>query len=210
MTGLGVIAVGDSIINGGTIQRWTTPQSWAQTLAERADLPFTKYAQGGHASSDVVEHQLPRVTRTGYDVGAVTVGANDLLAGTDPDLFAANLTTILSRMGAVAQRVVVTNLPTSFVVDPARANALIARVADGCGAVLVDVSDMNSPLLLRPDRVHPTDVGLTEIGYRAAVALGYERGPEVPVKAGAGYRTGHAWSRLDHAARRRVRGLIKR
>lgn len=209
MGGLGVVAVGDSIINGGTIQRWTTPQSWAQTLAECADMPFTKYARGGDTSRQVIEHQLPRIVRRGYDVGALTVGANDLLTGRSLDDFTADLASILHRLAEVAERVVVTNLPASFVIDPVPANQVIGRVASKCGAILVEASDMNDAVLLRPDRVHPTDVGLTEIGYRAAEALGYPRGPEVPVSAGMGYRMGHGWSRVGQAARRAARARLK-
>ena len=198
---LGVVALGDSIIRGGTRQQFTTPQSWALTLAERADLPFTMYAQGGYTSQRVVDELLPRVRRDGYDVGAVTVGANDLLYGWDRDRFAKNLDQILARLACVADRVVVTNLPARFRVDPGEVNAVIVEQADRHGALVVDVSDMNDRRWLRPDRVHPTAIGLAEIGYRAADVLGYERLPVDLRRLGPGYRLRHVVESAVHTTR---------
>lgn len=199
--GLGVIAVGDSIINGGTRQRFTTPQSWAQTLAERADLPFTKYARGGATSQQVVNEQLGRIVRDGYDVAAVTVGANDLLRGWDAAVFEKNLSAVLAHLTLVADRTVVTNLPSAFRVPPTEANRIIAAQAEAHGARLVDISDMVGPRWLRPDRVHPTDIGLAEIGYRAAEVLGYERLPVDLRRLGLGYRLRWAVGAAAHRLR---------
>lgn len=209
MSGLGVVAVGDSIINGGGPQRFTTPQSWAQTLAERADLPFTKYAKGGHTSQQVVDAQLPRIVRQGYDIGTVTVGANDLLTRWDPNRFEGNLSTILTRLADVSDRVVVSNLPDAFREDPTEVNRIVGALAAASGSVLVDVRDMGSPRWLRPDRVHPTAIGLAEIGYRAADALGIERLPVDNRTLSLGYRARHRAESLGWAARVRVRSVLR-
>lgn len=202
---LGVLAIGDSIMRGGTRQQFTTPQSWAQTLAERADLPFTMYAQGGYDSQQVVDELLPRARRDGYDVAAATLGANDLLRGWDADRFAKNFGGILERLGEVAGRTVVTNLPDRFRVDPSELNSIVAEVAAQHGALVVDVRDMNGLRWLRPDRVHPTAIGLAEVGYRAAELLGYERLPVDLRRLGPGYRLRHAVESAAHAARARIR-----
>lgn len=183
----GVVAVGDSIINGGTLRDFTTPQSWAQHLAEAGDWPFTKYARGGATSAQVVTEQLPRITRTGYDVGAVTVGANDLLYGWNAAAFGDNLATILEALAGVADRVVISNVPDAFRrlpgADPRinghvpEANAIIAEQAARCGAFVVDVRDFSDARWFHPDRVHPTALGLVEMGQRAAAVLDLDRAP---------------------------------
>lgn len=206
---LGVVAVGDSIINGGGRQQFTTPQSWAQTLAERADAPFTKYARGGHTSQQVVDEQLPRMVRQGYDVGAVTVGANDLLHGWDAARFEVNLTTILNRLAGVAERLVVSNLPDAFRESPGDVNRIIAERAAACGALVVDCRDLGGPRWLRPDRVHPTAIGLAEMGYRAAEALGFERLPVDDRTLGARYLVRHRAESIGWAARTRVRAALR-
>lgn len=217
MTGLGVIAVGDSIINGQTHRQVVHPQSWAQWLAEAGDWPFTRYSRGGASSGDVVSEQLPRVTRTGYDVGAVTVGANDLLYGWDADRFAGNVHTILSRLDEAAVRVVLTNLPVTFRRLPGAdrsinaavpiANGLLAKAAVEHGAVLVDVSDMTRAGWLRADKVHPTALGLQEIGRRAAVALGL---PDPGPVADTAQRTRYAARSVEQAARVTAKRLLGR
>jgi len=203
MTGLGVIALGDSIMRGETRQLFTTPQSWAQTLAERADLPFSIYAHGGYTSQQVVDELLPRVCRDGYDVGAVTAGANDLLLDWEAERYEENLGAILGRLGGVAERLVVTNLPIRFRVDPAEVNEIVAQQATRHGALVVDVRDMNDVRWLGPDRVHPTAIGLAEMGYRAAALLGHERPPADSRPLGPGYR-------LRHAAESAVQSAIAR
>lgn len=157
----GVVAVGDSIIHGGfTREQFIAPQSWAQHLADTGDWAFTNYARGLATSGQVVDEQLPLVVRDDYDVGAVTVGANDLQFGWDAERFAANLEAILTRLGEVADRVVVTTVPPTFRRLPGedrrinqsvpQANDIIVRVASEHGAHVVDLSDFTLASLLTP------------------------------------------------------------
>lgn len=221
MTGLGVVAVGDSIINGQTYRQVVHPQSWAQWLAEAGDWPFTRYSRGGAASADVVSEQLPRLNRTGYDVAAVTVGANDLLYGWDADEFAANVGAILSRLCEVADRVVLTNLPLTFRRLPGAdrkinaavpaANELLSKAAAEHDAVLIDVSDMARAAWLHPDKVHPTALGLREIGRRAGVALGLpDPGGPVVGTIGFGQRTRHGARSAGQVVRVSAKRLLGR
>ena len=208
MTGGGVVAVGDSIIHGGfTRAQFVTPRSWAEHLAEIGGWQFTRFARGGDPSRLVVEEQLPLVVRDDYDVGALTVGANDVLFEWDEGQFAANLDTILARLGDVADRVVVTSMSPSFRRLPGEdkripqavstVNDIIARTASKHRALVVDLADFTSRRWIRPDRAHPTALGSVEIGQRAAEVLGLERAPVDARRLGlaysARYALGLAW-----------------
>ncbi len=205
-----MVAVGDSIIHGGfTREQFVTPQSWAKHLAEIGDWSFTNYAQGGHSSSQVVDEQLPLVVRDDFDVGAVTVGANDLIYEWDAERFAANLDAILTRLDEVASRVLVTTVPPTLRRLPGEdpwinrsvpiANDVIARVASKHGAHVIDLSDFTSRRWMRPDRAHSTALGSVEIGQRAADALGLERAPVDARRLGVAYSLRHAVGLVWHS-----------
>jgi lysophospholipase L1-like esterase len=207
----GVVAVGDSVIHGGfTRLQFIPPQSWAKHLAEVGAWSFTRYARGGHSSGQVVDEQLHLVARDDYDVGAVSVGANDLQFGWDPERFDANMDAILARLAAAADRVVVTTVPPTFRRLPGAdrrinqsvpaANDIIVRVASEHGAQVIDLSDFTSRRWMRPDRVHPTALGSAEIGQRAAEALGLERSPADARRLGAAYSLRHAAGTAWHSA----------
>ncbi|HWL50054.1 MAG TPA: GDSL-type esterase/lipase family protein [Acidimicrobiia bacterium] len=211
MAGGGVVAVGDSIIHGGfTRQQFITPQSWAQHLAEAGDWSFTRYALGGQTSGQVVDEQIPRVIRDDYDVGAVTVGANDLQFGWDPERYAANMDAILARLAAAADRVLVTTMPPTFRRLPGaprrinqsvpQANDIIARAAATHGAQVIDLSDFTSRRWLLPDRAHFTALGSAEIGQRAAEVLGLVRAPAEARRLGAAYSLRYAAGLAWHSA----------
>ena len=210
MAGGGVVAVGDSVIHGGfTRPQFIAPQSWAQHLADVGEWSFTTYARGLASSGQVVDEQLPLVVRDDYAVGAVTVGANDLQFGWDAKRFAANLDAILSQLDEVADRVVVTTVPPTFRRLPGeyrrinqsvpQANDIIVRAASEHGAYVVDLSDFTSRRWMRPDRAHPTALGLAEIGQRAAEALGLERAPADARRLGVAYSLRHATGLVWHS-----------
>jgi lysophospholipase L1-like esterase len=218
MTGGGVVAVGDSIIHGDfTRPQFVAPRSWAEHLAEIGGWQFTRFARGGDTSSLVVDEQLPLLVRDDYDVGALTVGANDLIYEWDEDLFAANLDTIVKRLADVSDRVVVTNVPSSFRRLPGEArkinqsvpaaNDIIARAASEHGALVVDLTDFTSCRWIRPDRVHPTALGSVEIGRRAAATLGLERAPADTRPLGLAYSLRYAAGLAWHSGWLVVRRL---
>ena len=219
MAGGGVVAVGDSVIHGGfTRHQFIAPRSWALHLAEVGGWSLTNLARGLATSGHVIDEQLPLIDRDDFDVGAVTVGANDLQLGWDAERFEANLTAILTRLDEVADRVVVTTVPPNFrrlIGEHRRINRtvpalndIIVRVASKHGAHVVDLSDFTSRRWMRPDRAHPTALGLAEIGQRAAEVLGFERAPADARRLGVAYSLRHAVGLTWHSAwlsARRVR-----
>jgi lysophospholipase L1-like esterase len=211
VAGGGVVAVGDSVIHGGfTRHQFIAPQSWALHLAEVGGWSFTNCARGLATSSHVVDEQLPLIVRDDFDVGAVTVGANDLQFEWNAERFEANLNAILARLDEVADRVVVTTVPPNFrrLVGEHRwinrtvpaVNDIIVHAASEHGAHVVDLSDFTSRRWMRPDRAHPTALGLAEIGQRAAEVLGFERAPVDTRRLDVAYSLRHAMGLTWHAA----------
>src|SRR3954465_2212507 len=94
----GVLALGDSITNGGGELQWGVAlQSWALWVARGLGLPFTSYAVDGARAADVVGAQMPafraRSARPDarYDLGCLYIGVNDVRAPDwDPGAFAAD------------------------------------------------------------------------------------------------------------------------
>jgi lysophospholipase L1-like esterase len=219
MAGGGVVAVGDSVIHGGfTRHQFIAPRSWALHLAEVGGWSLTNFGRGLATSGHVVDEQLPLIVRDDFDVGAVTVGANDLQFGWDAEHFEANLAAILTRLDEVADRVVVTTVPPNFrrLIGEHRwinrtvpaLNGIIVRVASEHSAHVVDLSDFTSRRWMRPDRAHPTALGLAEIGQRGAEVLGFERAPADARRLGVAYSVRHAVGLTWHSAwlsARRVR-----
>src|SRR3954468_11691361 len=90
----GVLALGDSITNGGGELQWGVAlQSWALWVARGLALPYTGHAVDGARIGDVVREQLPRLELrpdARYDLGCLYAGVNDVRApGWDPEAFAA-------------------------------------------------------------------------------------------------------------------------
>ena len=82
---LGVLALGDSITNGGGELQWGVAlQSWALWTARGLGLPYTGCAVDGADAAHVVDEQIPRFREqfahpdARFDVGCVYVGANDV------------------------------------------------------------------------------------------------------------------------------------
>ncbi len=81
---LGVVALGDSITNGGgELQQGVALQSWALWTARGLGLPYTGVAVDGARAADVVARQLPAVEAQAggaWDLGCLYVGVNDVRA----------------------------------------------------------------------------------------------------------------------------------
>ena len=91
---LGVVALGDSITNGGgELQHGVALQSWALWTARGLGLPYTGVAADGARAADVVARQLAAVEAQAggrWDLGCLYVGVNDVRAlDFDPAAFAA-------------------------------------------------------------------------------------------------------------------------
>jgi lysophospholipase L1-like esterase len=183
MPGLGLVALGDSITNGGgNMARGVYPRSWAHWLAIALDLPYTGLASDGASAPDVVAEQVPRLAG-GYDVGALFIGVNDVRSTAwDPDAFAAAHAHALAALAGRSDRALALTIPLDLGRPRAggkvaTANAIIRRAAAEHGALVVDLDDLRPYTALLPDAVHPHAIGQLEIADRAARVLGAPRLP---------------------------------
>src|SRR5205085_10959296 len=108
----GLVALGDSITNGGgNMALGVYPRSWAHWLALALDLPYTGLASDGATAPDVVADQLPRLAGD-YDVGALYIGVNDVRSTAwDADAFARDHATALRALTGCCERVITLTIP---------------------------------------------------------------------------------------------------
>src|SRR5215216_3357099 len=160
---LGVVALGDSITNGGgELQYGVALQSWALWTARGLGLPYTGVAADGARAADVVARQLPAVEAQAgarWDVGCLYVGVNDVRAlDFDAAAFARDHATALDALHACCERVLAVTIPLDlgrpYAGHVDAGNAIILRNA-GDGLVL-DLRDFAARNLVMPDHVHPT------------------------------------------------------
>ncbi len=182
MPGLGVLALGDSITNGGGELQWGVAlQSWALWTARGLGLPYTGHAVDGATIDGVLSVQIPRHEAAHpaapYDVGCLYVGANDVRAASwDPAAFAAGHARALAWLAARAERLLTVTVPLDLGRPRAgaavvEANAAIEHSAREHGALVVDLRGMRARNHLMPDRVHPTAFGQIAIAERALGVL---------------------------------------
>lgn len=199
---LGVVALGDSITNGGgELQHGVALQSWALWTARGLGLPYTGVATDGARAADVVRLQLPAVEAQAggrWDLGCLYVGVNDVRAlDFDADRFARDHATALDFLSERCERV----LTATFPLDLGRpragwiaaGNAAVERNAGEAGALLLDLRDFGARNLVMADHVHPTALGQVEIAERAIAALGTP--PRVRPSQLVSYETTR-WERL--------------
>ncbi len=181
---LGVLALGDSITNGGGELQWGVAlQSWALWTARGLGLPYTGCAVDGADAAHVVDEQIPRFREhfahpeAHFDVGCVYVGANDV-RGLDWDAAAyeRDLRTALGFLGERSARVLACTIPLDLGRPRAgatvgQANAAIGRAAAAHGALVLDLRDFGARNRVMPDAVHPTAFGQIAIAERALDVL---------------------------------------
>jgi len=175
---LGVLALGDSITNGGgELQSGVALQSWALWTARGLALPYTGMAADGARAADVVARQLPAVPPDArYDLGCLYAGVNDVRAPDfDADAFARDHATALAFLAARCERVLTATLPLDLGRPRAawtvEANAVVERTARTAGALLLDLRDFGARNLVMADHVHPTAFGQVAIAERALGVL---------------------------------------
>ena len=180
---LGLLALGDSITNGGgELQNGVALQSWALWTARGLGLPFTGVAEDGARAADVVARQLPAARRQAagadgrWDVGCLYAGVNDVRAlDFDAARFAADHRTALEFLSERCDRV----LTASFPLDLGRpragwlaeGNAAVLENARAAGALLLDLRPFGARNLVMADHVHPTAFGQVAIAERALAVL---------------------------------------
>lgn len=198
---LGLVALGDSITNGGgTMALGVYPRSWAQWLAAALELPYTGLAQDGAAAAQVLAEQAPRL-RDRYDVGCLYAGVNDVRSvDWDAASYERDLGATLATLAARCDRLLAVTVPLDLGRPRAGAkvsdlNAIVRRLAAAHGATVVALEHLRGARLVLPDAVHPTAVGQLEIADRAARALGAPRLPSSLVERDRGPRAEARWAR---------------
>jgi len=177
---LGVVALGDSITNGGgELQYGVALQSWAHWTARGLGLPYTGVAVDGARASDVVARQLPAVEAQAggrWDLGCLYVGVNDVRAlDFDPAGFARDHATALAFLRERCGRVLTATFPLDLGRPRAghlgEGNAIVERNARAAGALVLDLRGFGARNLVMADHVHPTAFGQVWIAERALAVL---------------------------------------
>jgi lysophospholipase L1-like esterase len=208
---LGVLAMGDSITNGGGELQWGVAlQSWAMWTARGLGLPYSGYAIDGARVDDVLEIEIPRFRRAvpdaeaRFDVGCLYIGVNDV-RGVDWDesWFEPRFREALAFIAARCERTLTATIPLDLGRPRAGAkvedaNRLIERAAADAGALVMDLRGFKGRRLLMADQVHPTAFGQIAIACKALEVLAAD-GLEVRVDP---------WSLVDweETATGRLRG----
>jgi lysophospholipase L1-like esterase len=179
-----VLALGDSITNGGGELQWGIAlQSWALWLARGLGLPFTSYAVDGATASDVVRRQIPAFMRrtanpdARYELGCLYIGVNDV-RGSDWSArpFERDFAAALAFLHERCDRVVTVTAPLKLGrpaagVKVAALDDTIERTARRSGALIVDLRALHARNLVMADRVHLTALGQIALAQRALAAL---------------------------------------
>src|SRR4051794_10390958 len=189
---LGVLAMGDSITNGGGELQWGVAlQSWAMWTARGLGLPYSGYAIDGATVDTVLEVEIPRFESTPeasgrFDVGCLYIGVNDVRSTEwDETGFEPKYREVLAFIAERCERTLTATLPLDLGRPRAGskvdgANRLIERVARETGALVVDLREFKGRRLLMADQVHPTAFGQIAIACAALATLA-EDGMEVPL-----------------------------
>jgi lysophospholipase L1-like esterase len=188
---LGVLALGDSITNGGGELQWGVAlQSWAHWTARGLRLPYTGMAVDGARAADVVARQLPAVPAANrYDVGCLYVGVNDVRAlDFDAAAFRRDHATALAFLAERCERVLTATFPLDLgrpaAGHLADGNEAVEQNARAAGALLLDLRGFGGRNLVMADHVHPTAFGQVAIAERALAVLEAD-GMSPPVRPSA-------------------------
>jgi lysophospholipase L1-like esterase len=182
--GLGVLAFGDSITNGGGELQWGVAlQSWALWTARGLGMPYSGYAVDGATIDTVLDVEIPRFKRAmpdpdaRFDVGLLYIGVNDVRSvDWDEAYFEPRYREALEFMAARSQRTLTTTIPVDLGRPRAGAkvedaNRLIERVAAEVGALVMDLRGFKGRRLLMADQVHPTAFGQIAMACKALEVL---------------------------------------
>jgi lysophospholipase L1-like esterase len=185
---LGVLALGDSITNGGGELQWGVAlQSWALWVARGLQLPYTPQAADAARMTDVLASQVPAVAGERYDLGCLYIGVNDVRAPDwDRAAFERGHRQALAFLAGRCDRVLTATVPLDLGRPRAgenvrEANAAIEASARGAGALVLDLRRFAGRRLVMADHVHPTAFGQIAIA-EAALAVLAAAGMDVRVR----------------------------
>jgi lysophospholipase L1-like esterase len=189
---LGVVALGDSITNGGGELQWGVAlQSWALWVARGLGLPFTTFAVDGARTTQVAGEQVaawlqrsPADAR--YELGCLYAGVNDVRSPDwDAEAFAADYAVAYDALAARCDRVLVVTIPLDLGRPRAGARVREANaVIEARDALVLDLRDFGARNLVMTDHVHPTAFGQVWIAERALEVLAAD-GMQVRVRPSA-------------------------
>jgi hypothetical protein len=182
---LGVLALGDSITNGGGELQWGVAlQSWALWTARGLGLPYSPYAVDGAQIVHVREFQIPAHARLAadpearYHLGCLYVGTNDVRSPAwEPASFAEGMDAALGWLAARCERTLVATIrrdlgrPRVPLQRVESANAIIEGAAARFGSLVLDLREFGARNLVMADHVHPTAFGQIAIAERALALL---------------------------------------
>jgi lysophospholipase L1-like esterase len=175
---LGVLALGDSITNGGGELQWGVAlQSWALWVARGLGLPYSPHAADGARVGDVLRTQLPAVGDARYDLGCLYIGVNDVRAPNwERAAFERDHRAALAFLAERCDRVLTATVPLDLGRPRAgakvdEANAAIEASARDSGALVLDLRGFGARNLVMADHVHPTALGQIAIAERALDVL---------------------------------------
>jgi lysophospholipase L1-like esterase len=175
---LGLLALGDSITNGGGELQWGVAlQSWALWTARGLGLPYSPHAFDGARVEDVLRTQVPAVGAGHYDLGCVYIGVNDVRAlDWERERFERGHSEVLGLLAQRCDRLLTPTVPLDLGrpragVKVAEVNAAIEASARRHGALVLDLRDFGARNLLMADHVHPTAFGQIAIAERALDVL---------------------------------------
>jgi lysophospholipase L1-like esterase len=175
---LGVLALGDSITNGGGELQWGVAlQSWALWTARGLGVPYSAHAVDGARVEDVLRTQVPAVSDGRYDVGCLYIGANDVRAPDwDRESFERGHSTALGFLAERCDRVLTVTVPLDLGrpragVRVEEVNSAIEASARRAGALVLDLRGFGARNLVMADHVHPTAFGQIAIAEQALDVL---------------------------------------
>jgi lysophospholipase L1-like esterase len=178
--GLGVLAFGDSITNGGGEIQWSVAlQSWAMWTARGLGLPFSSYAVDGAMVEGVVEQQIPLFQRvvadpySSYALGCLYIGTNDIRRpGFDVRTFEELHDHALGFIRERCDRLLTLTIPLDMgrprnpeLIE--QTNAAIERSAARHDALVLDLRGFRGRRVMMADHVHPTALGQVSIAEHA-------------------------------------------
>ena len=171
---LGVLALGDSITNGGGELQWGVAlQSWALWVARGLGVPYSPHAADGARVGDVLATQVPAVGDGRYDLGCLYIGTNDVRQlDWERERFERGHDEALGFLAERCDRLLTATVPLDLGRPRAGAkvhevNAAIEASARRHGALVLDLRDFGARNLLMADHVHPTAFGQIAIAERA-------------------------------------------
>jgi lysophospholipase L1-like esterase len=181
---LGVLAMGDSITNGGGELQWGVAlQSWALWTARGLGLPYSGYAIDGATIDTVVDVEIPRFlaatadAHARFDVGCLYIGVNDVRSTEwDAAYFEPRYREALEFVAERSERTVTATIPLDLGRPRAGskvegANQLIERNARAVGALVMDLRSFKGRRLLMADQVHPSAFGQIAMACKALAVL---------------------------------------